>query len=84
MAPPIEVFRPASVNKGLNNFEQNQRILSNCKEFGDIEEPKAEDKKKDLIFEAQVSLIQCFGDIKENSWIAQDFEDIDFDKSDNV
>ena len=40
--------------------------------------------KKDLIFEAQVSLIQCFGDIKENSWIAQDFEDIDFDKSDNV
>ena len=52
MAPTIEVFRPASVNKDLNNFEHNHRILSNCKEFGDIEEPKAEDKKKDLIFEA--------------------------------
>ena len=77
-------FNGDSGNKDLNNLEHNQGILSNCEESGGIEEPKTEDKKKDVIFEAQVSLIQCFEDVKENSWIANDFEEIDFDKSENV
>ena len=42
------------------------------------------DQNKDLIFEAQVSLIQWFEDLKENSCIEKDLEEIDFDKVDHA
>ena len=85
----IEISNQRSIhgdsgNKDFNDLEHNQGILSCWEESGGIEELKKIDKKGDQIFEAQVSLIQCFDDLKESSCIAKDFDEIDFDKSENI
>jgi len=72
-----------SGNKDFNDIEHNQGILSSWEDSGPLDTNKKEINKA-LIFEAQESVIQCNEDIKENSWIANDFEEMDFNKSDNV
>lgn len=66
------------------DVEYNQGIMSPWEESGAIIGSNTNEENKDLIFEAQVSLIDCFEDIKENSWIEKDLDEIDFDKVDHA
>jgi len=67
-----------SGNKDFTDIEQNQGILSNCEDSGAIH-----NTRKEPIFESQVSVIQCNDDPKEDFELANDFDELDFDKSDN-
>jgi hypothetical protein len=67
-----------SGNKDFTDIEQNLGILSNCEDSGAIH-----NTRKEPIFESQVSVIQCNDDPKEDFELANDFDELDFDKSDN-
>ena len=62
------------------DIEYNQGVMSNWEESGGM---IGQEQNKDLVFENQMSLIQWFDDIKENSCIEiKDLNEIEFDKED--
>lgn len=70
-----------SGNKDLTSIDQNQGILSVCEESGGILDSKNDEQRKDPIFESQVSVIERNEEGKETFDLANDLEDLEFDKS---